>query len=166
MDWSSNPLVALYWACLGEPKSDGAVWAFVRQPDEKYDLNVFDCRLCEYTHAGDFKFLIEGVKVIYPFYASPRMTAQGCLFTYQDCPTMPLESYPVQSYSRQQFDLFHVRKWKVPAKEKPKLLKKLNDIGVNFQTLFPDLEGLGKGIPEIEKTRMLQAVEQSDPADR
>ncbi len=36
LDWSANPLVALFWACRGGESSydhDGAVWVFVRQPD-------------------------------------------------------------------------------------------------------------------------------------
>lgn len=166
MDWSSNPLVALYWACQGEPESDGAVWSFVRQPDETYDLNVFDAPLCKYKYAGEFKFLVEGVKVIYPFYVSPRITAQGCLFTYQHDPQTPLEDYPLAQYAREHFDLFHIRKWNVPAKHKPKITERLNDLGITIQTLFPDLEGLGRGIPEIEKLRARQAVEQPAQPDK
>ena len=166
MDWSSNPLVALYWACQGEPECDGAVWILVRQPDEEYDLNVFDTPLCKYKYAGDFKFLVNGVKVIYPFCVSPRITAQGGLFTYQDEPKMPLEDYPVAQYNREHFDLFHVRKWKVPAKDKPEITESLKDFGITMQTLFPDLEGLGRGIPEIEKLRVQESVEQPDQSKK
>lgn len=154
LDWSSNPLVALYWACRGKPECDGAVWAFVRQPDEKWDLNVFDAPLCKYKYGGDFEFLVGGVKVIYPFDVSPRITAQGCVFTYQEDPNKALQTYDPQGYRRELFDLFHVRKWKVPAAAKPALLTELNDMGVNFQTLLPDLQGLGEGIPEIEGLRL------------
>ncbi len=160
LDWSSNPLVALYWACRGKLESDGAVWAFVRQPDEKWDLNVFDAPLCNYKYGGDFEFLVRGVKVIYPFDVSPRITAQGCVFTYQDQPEKALQTYDPKFYRRELFDLFHVRKWKVPAGSKGDLLTELNDLGVNLQTLLPDLQGLGEGIPEIEGLRLSQAVEQ------
>lgn len=153
MDWTSNSLAGLYWACWRKPNKDGAVWALVRQPDETYDLNVFDSRLCQYEYAGEFKFLIDGVKIIYPFYVSSRMTAQGCLFTIQDTPSTPLEFYPVSKYVRANFDIFHICKWKVPATKKKEILGKLNDMGISFATLFPDLEGLGRGIPEIEVMR-------------
>jgi hypothetical protein len=84
------------------------------------------------------------------------MTAQGCVFTYQDRPRTRLERYPLARYPRQYFDLLHIKKWKVPAAKKHELLNKLNDVGINWQTLFPDLEGLGRGIPEIQSIRTSQ----------
>jgi hypothetical protein len=88
------------------------------------------------------------------------------VFTYQEYPSKPLESYDPQGSQRELFDLFHIRKWKVPANAKPALLIELNDLGVNFQTLFPDLRGLGEGIPEIEELRLSQAVEQPAQPDK
>jgi hypothetical protein len=33
------------------------------------------------------------------------------------------------------------------------LLRDLNDVGINIQTMYPDLQGLGEGIPQIEALR-------------
>ena len=155
LDWTSNYLVALYWACEKEKdkKKDGVVWSFIRQPDETWDLNVFDTPLYEYRNAGEFKFLVEGVKIIFPFYVSPRMTAQGSLFTIQDDPRKGLEMYSPSGLSRKKFDIFQIHKWIVPNDKKGVILEELEGIGINIQTLYPDLEGLGKGIPNIEKIR-------------
>jgi hypothetical protein len=38
-------------------------------------------------------FQLKGVKILYPFYASPRMNAQQSFFTIQDSPWEPLENY-------------------------------------------------------------------------
>lgn len=156
LDWTTNPLVALYWACAGDghKKTHGGIWAFARQPDEKYDLNVFVYPLHEqYKFGEDFRFAVKGVKIIYPFYVSARMTAQGGLFTIQDQPTVRLDQYPLEKYSRRDFDILHLRRWKVPKDKKNRILAELNDVGINIQTLYPDLEGLAKGIPAIEFAR-------------
>lgn len=153
LDWSSNPLVGLFWACYGERCHDGAVWVLVRQPDEYWDVNVFDTPLFNYRYGGEFAFLVKGVKLIYPFHVSPRITAQACVFTYQDDPSTPLQVYKPGSYARTDFDIFHLQKWGVPAACKSCFLKDLNDIGINLQTLYPDLQGLGAGIPQIEAMR-------------
>ncbi len=155
LDWSSNPLVGLFWACHGErcDDQDGAVWVLVRQPDERWDLNVFDTSLFNYKYGGDFAFLVPGVKLIFPFNVSPRITAQACVFTYQDSPQTPLHAYDPASYTRENFDVFHVQKWRVPAECKRKLRIDLNDVGINIQSMYPDLQGLGEGIPQIEALR-------------
>jgi FRG domain len=157
LDWSSNPLVGLFWACHGRDsyQDPGAVWVFLRQPKEEWDLNVFDAPLFDkkYTYAHEFKFAVQGVKIIFPFNVSPRITAQACVFTYQDKPEQPLETYDPSCFVRENFDLFLIRKWLVPALDKKPLLRELNDVGVNIQTLYPDLQELGEGIPEIEALR-------------
>jgi hypothetical protein len=158
LDWTSNYLVALYWACEKDEhiKEDGTIWVMVRQPSEDFDLNVFDAPLLKYKQAQDFKFLVEGVKVIYPFYVSPRMTTQGGLFTIQDKPWTSLEEYPIkhpEMYKRKNFDIFHIRKWKVKSQCKNCILKELDEIGINIQSLYPDLDGLAEGLKRTHKMR-------------
>lgn len=157
LDWTSGMYVALYFACKDDKKKeckDGSVWALVRQPYEAYDLNVFsqlpmeECQL-----AIDFKFPIKGVKLIYPFYMSPRMTAQASIFTIQDEPAKALEEYPHDQYERKDFDIFHIRKWRVPKDKRREIIGELEDIGINAQSLFPDLQGLAEGIEQTESMR-------------
>ncbi len=162
LDWTSGMYVALYFACKdyeeGEDKKkdckDGSVWALVRQPDEDYDLNVFSqLPMEEGQLAKDFRFPIKGVKLIYPFYVSPRMTAQASIFTIQDKPAKALEEYPYSQYERKDFDIFHIRKWRIPKDNKRNIIVELEDIGINAQTLFPDLQGLAEGIEQTESMR-------------
>lgn len=162
LDWTSGMYVALYFACEDyldskkgeEDCKDGTVWALVRQPNEDYDLNVFyQPPTKEGQLAGESQFLIKGVKLIYPFYVSPRMTAQASIFTIQDKPKEALEKYPYGEYGRKNFDVFHIRKWKVPKDKKKAIIEELEDIGIDKQTLFPDFSGLAEGIEQIENIR-------------
>ncbi|HDY87271.1 MAG TPA: FRG domain-containing protein [bacterium] len=156
IDWSTNPFVAAFFASksLKHRKKDGAIWVLVRQLSEDHDLNVFESSpINKYKYCKDIQFTIEGVKLIYPFYISPRMTAQGSLFTIQDQPEEKLEGYSFRDYTRQNFDVFHIRKWRVPPTGKEKLIKELEEVGINNQTLLPDLLGLAEGITEIDQLR-------------
>ncbi len=162
LDWTSGMHVALYFACKdyfdkinkGKIIKDGALYALVRQPGEDYDLNVFhQSPIKEGQSVGESQFVIKGVKLIYPFHVSQRMTAQASIFTIQDDPQKALEEYPYREYCRENYDIFHIRKWKVPKDKKKCIIKELEDIGVNGQTLFPGLQGLAEGIEQIENVR-------------
>lgn len=161
LDWTRNQLVALFWACQNKRDSkivtNGGIYAFVRQPDENWDLNVFNSPLHnKYKYARDFKWLVKGVKVIYPFHVSPRITAHGGLFTIQDDPYKRLNDYSPDDYSRKDFDILLIRKWEVPKRAKKRILKELDEIGINIHTLYTDLNALTKRIKATEETRWLQ----------
>jgi hypothetical protein len=135
-------------------QEDGAVWAFIRHSEEDYDLNVFTAPLFPaYEYCKDCKFLVEGVKIIYPFHVSPRITAQAGIFTIQHDPSKPLEAFDRDNYPRKDFDILQIRKWKVPSVAKAKILRDLNDVGVNCETIYPDIEGLATGIWQTEVMR-------------
>lgn len=158
LDWTTNPLVALYWACENvEDGVNGAVWAFVRWPKEDFDLNVLDTPILEtYKYPAEVnEFLkIKGVKIVYPFNISERMSAQGSIFTIQEDYMKPLQKWDCDHRQRDQnFDIRQIRKWKVPRNKKADILIELDNCGINTQTLFPDIEGLAKGIWQIEIMR-------------
>lgn len=148
LDWTPNPLVALFFACRSNPTNDGAVWAFIiRSPSiEGSSIDVF-------TETKPLE--IKGVKIIYPFDASPRMSVQSSIFTIQDDPQKKLESYNPEDYidSPGDFDIKRLIKWKVPAAKKTNLLDFLDRNSINNRSLFPDLDGIAKGIWEAEVLR-------------
>ncbi len=123
LDWTSNPLIALYWACLSKFDKDGAVWAFVRRQEELNDLNVFCSSVIQdYEFAGMSNFPIQGVKVIYPFHISGRITSQAGIFTIQDNPWQPLQKYDPAKYSHKDFDILRVYSWPIPKNSKLDIL--------------------------------------------
>lgn len=158
LDWTANPLVALYFACkdsVVKSNNHGCVWALVRQPEEAFDLNVFDQPPWRpYKRDEDFEFAIAGIKLIYPFNVTPRITAQGCIFTIQEMPNISLHEYPFESLKRADFDIFHLRRWKVPGGVKKECREQLAYLDITQRSLFPDVQGLAEGIPIIDK--MLQ----------
>jgi hypothetical protein len=151
LDWTSNPLFALYFASEyeKEPEGDAAVWVIIK--DNSKDIDVLKE---EQKHSNPFK--VEGVRILYPFYASPRMNAQQSFFTIQDNPWMPLEKYVREGESEKDRQNKHIQikkliKCKVPNRKS--IIKELVRIGIHNQVLYPDLDGLTKGLWQIEVVR-------------
>ena len=139
LDWSSNPLVALYNACCETQylDRDASIWSIRRVFSEENDLNVFT------TSCSPLE--VKGLKILYPFYCSPRMTAQSAVFTIQDKPWTDMESYFPHGLD-QHFDVAKLTRFLVPASVKPECLVDLERLGINRRTLYPDLDGIAKGL--------------------
>jgi len=193
IDWTSSPLIALYFAAATDKDKfrDAAVWAFIGKPDlrpidvfgeeaknEPKDADYYyqsenekefpqkvKAMIEKHTEARDLKFKdlqpplrLKGVRVIYPFYASPRMIAQSCAFTIQDDPWSALEDYDkVYDLKNEKVvgkvDILRIIKRKVPKVDRWTIINQLERVSINYRTLFPDLDGLAKGLWQLEVVR-------------
>jgi hypothetical protein len=134
LDWSTNPLVALYFACATDNNTyaDGAV----------YRLNGFEQLRPEQFSNSAFinPFTIEQDLYIYPPHISPRIVTQGSVFVVCKNPKEPL------TVSSDDMDRGPNDSIIVKADAKGKILKQLIDVGIGPATLFPGLDGLCKQI--------------------
>ena len=143
LDWTTNPLVALYFACVceDEPTTNGAIWTFERTYDV-LEINVFEV-------ASPFE--IKGVRIVQPFYPTRKMTAQSGLFTIHGIPWEDLAT--VERSASLITDILKGQKWIVPKEAKQGILGELMRLGISARTLFPDLTGLAQGLLETEVFR-------------
>lgn len=148
LDWTSNPLAALYFACefAGEtPPSDGKIWILIPSADLSRSIDPF--------RKEDDPFEIKGVRVVYPMVISPRITAQSGYFTIQDDPWKPLDQLTPTDYDEANMDILELREFVVPAEDRARRMKELSDLDVTRRTLFPDLDGLARGLLDTEILR-------------
>lgn len=150
LDWTGNPLMALYFAVHDERAEaltpfvgqvEGTVWGLARKPSSDQFVNVL-------TDKSPFD--VVGLKVVYPLDVSPRLTAQGGVYTIQSDGSKALSDYAHESLSPEHCDIVALKRWRVQAHLKPTLLRELHRVNISRRTVFPDLDGIATSIWEDE----------------
>jgi len=162
LDWTASPLVALYFACSENLDKPAKVWGIARILCERYDLDIL--KLATSKHRRDSPFILYGepeqaksgsetedaVKILHPFYNSPRIIAQSGVFTFHSNPKLCLDSYEGKLFRRERLDIQCLIRWDIEAGKKNRIIKELENVGINRRTVFPDLDGLARGLWESE----------------
>ena len=143
LDWTTNPLIALYFA-VGKELTD-------------VDIEREKVTRADYDGGAAFYFLTikssfidtssvseplshERVGIYKPSHVSPRIRAQSGLFTIQPNPRKPLnESLKEKA----------VRKYFIPREARETLRRELRLFGVHDASVFPDLDGLSSYLQSI-----------------
>jgi len=128
LDWTSNPLVALFFACNSDYANDGAVYNFIGP------------KFLDVDQVTDI-FEIEQDYYFQPRHLFPRLTAQSSFFTISANPLRPLEETYIL-YEFQGRAVERIVKIVIEAKAKEAIFHRLSKFGIGSASLFPGLDGL------------------------
>ena len=130
LDWTSNPLAALFFACDDRQNQKSDVYL--------YALDVPDDLLMSPT-LTEGPFSQAKTRVFRPRWNNPRIVAQHGWFTAHRFSQKAKKFVPLESNP----DVHpHLTEFVVGGRNRVGLLKSLDRHGMSSRTLFPDLEGL------------------------
>jgi len=132
LDWTTNPLVALFFACSDLAQSDAFVYLLISNLNMKLDKKI-----------DPSPFNIKNTKVLRPPQNNVRVTAQSSWFTVHTYSNSNQKFISLDSNTKTKN---RIKKIVIKAHLKNDFMLKLNKFGINYQTMFPDAEGLCKQI--------------------
>ena len=171
MDWTSNPLVALYFACSSSSAEDGRVYILnslgYRLLTNENNLNQMEGKLIKEEakkQIWDGESTFPYPVLFRPYYFDRRMHAQSSEFMvwgYRKAPlnelireleedgkkktiTKYLAFNGVEVESVEDIEI--LTELQIKGEHKIRLQQELDSIGINQATLFPGLDGIGKAI--------------------
>lgn len=176
LDWSTNPLVALYFACKDQKEKTGRVWLLHAKNYER--IPIADKTLPNRTRREIIEQIIAGSEdysypLLYtPYYVDARMSAQSSYFMVWGAKTEPFEKMfseekycmrlPEQDDGSRSYGT-HEREallfsFLVHADRKQPLLRELDTVGINEKTLFPGLDGIGRYVERTYRFDYNEAI--------
>jgi len=127
LDWTYNPLIALYFACCSNMDKDGVVYQ-----SYEFSRNIYN----ENTDILSFPY----ITLLYPNMTDVRYKNQNGLFILYPEPW------------KEEFDHISM-KYIIPSRYKGNMLNKLEKIGITRSFIMPSLDSLCKDIVEIHSLR-------------
>jgi len=127
LDWTSNPLAALWFACSDYQKGDAFVYAL--EADTFLEKNVYQKDPFRTAKTRAFQARLN----------NDRIVAQEGWFTLHRYSGKTNSFVPLETNTEMKG---HIHRLRVPEDKRSTLLKSLDRHGVNARTLFPDLGGL------------------------
>jgi len=140
LDWSLNPLVALYFATSDaeflDSAQDGVFHVLEVREVIRPESVVIDA--------------VGRVAVFFPLGRTHRVIQQRGAFTYHPDPSVPLASSTAAN---------QLQSYAIPAAVKRTVRIELDRLGVNEETLFPDLEGLSRYVNWVSESNRRDFVD-------
>ena len=135
LDWTSNPLVALFFAVERKDEVDGAVYMVRRAVSDQYEL--FNYHTADYTEEKKKEpfslFAIQPsqgtVVFVRPKYTDRRHQNQKSIFS---CPEDPFKALDIDGLKKLEFS----------GRLKPALRCRLRTLGISTSFIYPGLAGV------------------------
>ena len=130
LDWTSNPLVALWFACQNQYAIKENSYLYILSCDE--DLRVD-------LSKNQSPFDSSSTRILRPNLNNERIVAQSGWFTAHKYSKKSKKFVTLETNSKIKTKLTEIE---IPAGIKKDILNKLSMFGVNNRTIFPDVNGL------------------------
>ncbi len=160
LDWSESPLVALFFAVEAASEQQGAVYAFLRprsivNPDKHIFTDITSSTWSKFSSdepLDPHKMAVSSsdIAIYKPRPLDRRMLNQRAVFTYHAKPLAPIISSMERGaqLNSSEFSRFgtDLMEFIIDGAQKKRIRNELSMLGIDKETLFPDLDGLSSHI--------------------
>lgn len=130
LDWTSNPLIALWFACSNEYT--------IKTSSYVYALSVNDDMLVD-MEKNESPFLNDRTKILRPTLNNERIIAQSGWFTAHRFSKTNQAFVTLETHRKLKTQ---IQEFEITADLKEYFLRQLSIFGVNNKTIYPDVTGL------------------------
>lgn len=130
LDWTSNPLTALWFACSNEHKIESDSYVYILTADSSFLIDI---------EKKDNPFDTSKTRILRPALNNERIIAQAGWFTAHKYSKSAKSFVKLETNSDLTDKLIQI---KVPKIIKKEVLRRLSVFGIHSQSLFPDIMGL------------------------
>jgi hypothetical protein len=144
IDWSTSPLVALWFATsMANPDNHE-----VQTGDQGPCVWILDISPELWTSRTDDPFAMNGLRVFEPPVVTPRLQAQRGVFTISGMKNYrgTYENIVRNTDNPNWVGLGYVT---IPPKHCPMIIEELGRLGIDDSTIFPDLRGIGELLKRV-----------------
>lgn len=127
LDWTTNPLVALWFACAD--RAEGDVFVYALEADNHLEEDPYSSEAAT----------LRETKVFQPRFNNQRIIAQQGWFTLHRYSSKASYFVPLERMTKTKESLYE---FKIPEGKRKEILSSLDRHGISARTLFPDLQGL------------------------
>jgi hypothetical protein len=131
LDWTENPLAALFFAVEPIRHTDGAVWCYTTSHGTAEALDV--------QQTPD-PLSVKRVMLFRPPHVHPRVWTQSGMFTVHP---------PKFKSLTDPWGVLPLTRVRITVAARARLRKELRRVGVHRASLFPDLDGVGQHVYEL-----------------
>jgi hypothetical protein len=130
LDWTSNPLVGLWFACQNQYYIDKNSYLYILSCDEDLQVDLLK---------NQSPFDSSSTKILKPTLNNERILAQSGWFTAHKFSNAVKKFVTLETNKAIKTQLTEIE---IPTGIKKEILQKLSMFGVNSRTVFPDVNGL------------------------